>query len=225
MRDSVPRVAVVDYGVGNLFSVAQACMAAGLRPIVTSDPDVLRRSDGIILPGIGAFGDAMAALAGLNLVEPLRRVPAEGIPLVGICLGMQLLMDRSSEFGSHEGLGLVPGSVERLAPEAQGIKIPQVGWNGIHRPDRGSGDDAWAASPLHGLADGEPVYFVHSYIVIPARESVVLAESVYGGVRFCSALTADGIVGFQFHPERSGSAGLRIYRNLAAVFSAATSRK
>jgi len=126
MRDSMPRVAVVDYGVGNLFSVAQACMAAGLRPIVTSDPDVLRRSDGIILPGIGAFGDAMAALAGLNLVEPLRRVPAEGIPLIGICLGMQLLMDRSSEFGSHEGLGLVPGSVERLATEA-GIKVPQVG--------------------------------------------------------------------------------------------------
>jgi glutamine amidotransferase len=220
MPDAGRPVAIVDYGVGNLFSVRQACAAAGLQAVVTSDVNDLRRSSCIVLPGIGAFGDAMAALSGLNLIECLRRAPSEGIPLVGICLGMQLLMERSTEFGSFEGLALVPGGVERLTPARREMKVPQVGWNGIYRAGDGARCvDPWAASALRGTADGEPMYFVHSYVVKPASPDVVLARSTYAGEEFCSALTAGNVTGFQFHPERSGPAGLRVYQNLATMLT------
>ena len=220
MPDTARPVAIVDYGVGNLFSVRQACAAAGLQAIVTSDANDLRRSRCIVLPGVGAFGDAMAALSDLNLVECLRRASSEGIPLVGICLGMQLLMERSTEFGSFEGLALVPGSVERLRPARREVKVPQVGWNGIYRAGDGSRCvDPWAASALRGTTDGEPMYFVHSYVVKPTSPHVVLARSTYGGEEFCSALTAGNVTGLQFHPERSGPAGLRVYQNLAAMLA------
>jgi glutamine amidotransferase len=209
-------IAIVDYGVGNLFSVTQACAAAGLSSAVTGDADVIRRSQAVILPGIGAFGDAMAALSRLNLVDCLRRLPEDGISVVGICLGMQLLMDRSEELGSFEGLGLVPGSVKHLGPANGRVKVPQVGWNRIRHGGNGPASERWSRSLLRGVADGEPMYFVHSYVVVPASDDVALASSTYGGVDFCSALETESISGFQFHPERSGRAGLQIYRNLAA---------
>ena len=213
-------VGIVDYGLGNLFSIRQACAAAGLDAIVTSEADVLRRSSCIVLPGVGAFGNAMAALSNLNLIESLRRASSEGIPLVGICLGMQLLMERSTEFGSFEGLALVPGSVERLRPARPEVKVPQVGWNGIYRAGDGTRCvDPWAASALRGTTDAEPMYFVHSYVVKPTSPRVVLARSTYGGEEFCSALTVGNVTGFQFHPERSGPAGLRVYRNLATMLT------
>jgi glutamine amidotransferase len=211
-----PLVAIVDYGLGNLFSVCQACAAVGLRTIVSADADELLRSACIVLPGVGAFGDAMTALSRLGLVGVLRRAPEEGIQLVGICLGMQLLMEQSEEFGVFEGLGLIRGTVERLQPRQDEIgtgalKVPQVGWNGI------SGD-GWDTSLLRGVPDGEPMYFVHSYAACPSAEDDVLARSNYGGV-FCSAVARGRVTGFQFHPERSGPAGLDIYRNLAATLA------
>jgi len=220
MPDASRPIAIVDYGVGNLFSVRQACTAVGLQAIVTSDANDLRRSSCIVLPGIGAFGDAMAALEDLHLVDCLRHASSEGIPLVGICLGMQLLMERSTEFGSFEGLALVPGSVERLTPARREVKVPQVGWNSIYRAGAGPRcADPWAASALRGTTDGEPMYFVHSYVVKPTSPHVVLARSTYGGEEFCSALTAGNVTGFQFHPERSGPAGLRVYQNLATMLT------
>jgi imidazole glycerol-phosphate synthase subunit HisH len=209
-------IAIVDYGVGNLFSVTQACAAAGLSSAVTEDADVIRRSQAVVLPGIGAFGDAMAALSRLNLVDCLRRLPEERIPLVGICLGMQLLMERSEELGSFEGLGLVSGSVKRLRPANHRVKVPQVGWNRVRHDGNGAASERWSQSLLRGVADGEAMYFVHSYVVVPANGDVALARSTYGEVDFCSALETEWISGFQFHPERSGGAGLQIYRNLAA---------
>lgn len=214
---SSPIVAIVDYGLGNLFSVSQACAAAGLRAVVTAEADELRRSACIVLPGVGAFGDAMSALTRLGLVSVLQRAPDEGIQLVGICLGMQLLMERSSEFGVFEGLGLIPGTVERLQPRPAGmatgrIKVPQVGWNGIF----GRG---WDATLLKDVPDGEPMYFVHSYAAFPSVEQDVLARSTYGGVTFCAAIARSRVTGFQFHPERSGQAGLCVYRNLAALLT------
>jgi len=156
----------------------------------------------------------------LNLVECLRRASSEGVPLVGICLGMQLLMERSTEFGSFEGLALVPGSVERLRPARREVKVPQVGWNSIYRAGDGARCvDPWAASALRGTTDGEPMYFVHSYVVKPASPDAVLARSTYGGEEFCSALTVGNVTGFQFHPERSGPAGLRVYENLATMLT------
>lgn len=213
-----PLVAIVDYGVGNLFSVARACETAGMKAVTTSDPEMIRRAAGVVLPGIGAFGDAMAAIARLNLVDCLRALPAQGTRLVGVCLGMQLLMERSQEFGSHEGLGLVPGSVERLHSRDH-VKIPHVGWSAIGRPSGSASPDPWANSLLRGTRNEEPMYFVHSYVVTPRAADVVLAETTYGEQRFCSALTRGLLTGFQFHPERSGAAGLQVYRNLAAELS------
>ena len=205
-------IAIVDYGVGNLFSVARACEAGGLSPIVTSDASVIDGADGVVLPGIGAFANAMAAISRLKLIDCLRSLPARGTPLFGVCLGMQLLMEQSEEFGVHEGLGLIAGSVVPLHP-IEPVKVPHVGWSAV-RPPRDD-DRAWRGSVLDGLSNDEPMYFVHSYVVAPRDPDVAVAETRYGGQRFVSAVASSGVAGVQFHPERSGPAGLRIYRNLA----------
>jgi glutamine amidotransferase len=162
----------------------------------------------------------MAALSRLQLVDCLRRIGDEGVRLVGICLGMQLLMERSSELGSFEGLGLVAGSVERLAPTRPRVKVPQVGWNGVRANGSGTRPALWSRSLLAGVSEGEPMYFVHSYFVAPSDSTVALATTTYGDIEFCSALQTGLISGFQFHPERSGRAGLQVYRNLAAALGA-----
>jgi imidazole glycerol-phosphate synthase subunit HisH len=222
--DVPTRVALVDYGVGNLFSIARSCVLAGLDPLLTSDAKEVANARAIILPGIGAFGDAMAALHQLRLVDLLRTMAADGVPVVGVCLGMQLLMEQSHEFGSHEGLGLVKGTVEAMAPLVAPAKTPHVGWSGISRPRRaaGEGSDPWTGTLLEGVRDGCGMYFVHSFRVVPASPSAALAVSRYGGIEFCAAITVGAMTGFQFHPERSGPEGLQIYRNLAALVSAET---
>jgi glutamine amidotransferase len=141
--------------------------------------------------------------------------------MVGVCLGMQLLMEQSQEFGSHEGLGLIGGTVEPMAPLVAPAKTPHVGWSGIHRPhSQGSSTaDAWAGTLLEGTHDGSGMYFVHSYVVRPKDPSVTLAVARYSGLEFCAAVRAGAMIGFQFHPERSGPAGLQVYRNLAALLS------
>lgn len=210
------RVAIVDHGLGNLFSVAHACRAVGLSAAITADRGEIERADAVILPGVGAFGDAMATLRRLDLVSPLRDLVAAGRPLVGICLGVQLLMSESCEFGRHEGLGVVPGRVVRLANPREGgraLKVPQVGWNRIARPD-GSLPDHWAGTLLDGVRDGEFMYFVHSFVVVPEDASVVLSTTAYGDVEFCSSVSSGSIFACQFHPERSGRRGLDIYGNL-----------
>lgn len=216
-----PRVAIVDYGLGNLFSVRQACHHAGMDATITSSRSEVANADGVILPGIGAFGDAMQTLRSLQLVDTLRGVADGGRPLVGICLGMQLLMDVSYEFGRHEGLGIIPGSVERFPDQIQGtarLKVPQVGWNRVHKPVAvPAAEDGWARGPMAGVADGEFMYFVHSYVVRPAAPDVVLAISRYGAVEFCSGVARANVVAWQFHPERSGPRGLRLYGNVAAL--------
>jgi imidazole glycerol-phosphate synthase subunit HisH len=209
------RVAIVDYGLGNLFSVEQACQAVGLSASITPDRRAIEQADAVILPGVGAFGDAMATLRRLDLVGVLRDVAGSGRPFIGICLGVQLLMDESCEFGRHEGLALIPGEVVPLGHPREGdrrLKVPQVGWNRIH-PARGSAGD-WAATPLAGLADGEFMYFVHSYIVVPDDASVVVSTTRYGDVDFCSSLQSGNVFACQFHPERSGRRGLQVYANL-----------
>jgi cyclase len=202
-------VAIVDYGLGNLFSVRQACEQVGMRPVVTDDPQAVLAADGVILPGVGAFGDAMEALRQRGLDAALRRVVAQKKPLLGICLGMQLLLDQSCEFGHHAGLGLVPGRVESLGePEEAGrrLKIPHTGWNAVVAAAR-----PWSGTPLLDTAPGEPMYFVHSFRTVPASPEAVLGRTRYGGVTFCSALASGTVWGLQFHPERSGREGLKIY--------------
>ncbi len=214
------RVAIVDFSLGNLFSVKQACEYVGLRAHLTSDRKDIETADAVILPGVGAFGDAMAALRKLDLVDLLRDIAASDTPLVGICLGVQLLMTESSEFGRHRGLGIVSGPVVRFDnPREAGkiLKVPQIGWNRIYRGkgNRVAGSDPWDDTLFAGLADGECMYFVHSYIVQPEDPAVILTTTRYGNIEFCSGLRTGNVFACQFHPERSGSQGLRIYRNLA----------
>jgi glutamine amidotransferase len=213
-RSDPAHIAVVDFGLGNLHSVVQACEHAGARTVVTSDHRELAQADGIILPGVGAFGDAMAALKARDLAAPLRDL-AQAKPLLGICLGLQLLMDRSHEFGLHEGLGIVAGEVLRLetSRDADGRlnKVPHVGWNRVLPP--AGRPEAWRGTPMDGQPDGVFMYFVHSYYVRPESEDVVAGVTGYGDATFCSVLRQGSVFATQFHPERSGVSGLKVYYN------------
>lgn len=220
-----PAVAVVDYGMGNLFSVLRACQTVGLAAQLTNSPSAVGEASAIILPGVGAFGVAMDNLRHLGLVDVLKQAVAEGKPLLGICLGMQLLMAESSEFGHYEGLGIIQGDVVKVPEGMSGgcrLKVPQVGWNGIR--SAGAGCDisgrgtTWDGTILQGLADGAYVYFVHSYYCRPAAPAV-LSCTQYGSLQFCSAVRQNNVQGCQFHPERSGSQGLQIYQNFASIVS------
>ena len=212
-------VAIVDYGLGNLFSVKQACVYAGLEVGITSQSEEILGARAVILPGVGAFGDAMDVLHRLDLVTVLREVAASGSPLVGICLGAQLLLDESEEFGSHRGLGVVPGRVASLGNPREGskrLKVPQVGWNRIHKLSGPISEDPWQGTLLQDLPDGEFMYFVHSFVLCPEDKGVVLSVSHYGDVDFCSGMAWGNVTAFQFHPERSRVAGLHIYQHLAS---------
>lgn len=213
------KAAVVDYGLGNLFSIARACRQAGMDVVVTAQKQEIIDADVVILPGVGAFGDAMGTLRRLDLVGVLRDVASSNKLLIGICLGIQLLMSESYEFGVHKGLGIVEGPVLRLENprEDHGIlKVPQVQWNRIFRQTTRT-PDLWEGTPLAGLDDGEFMYFVHSFIVQPSDPSVIASLSRYGHIEFCSSLRWRNVFACQFHPERSGIAGLRIYQNLAQL--------
>jgi glutamine amidotransferase len=208
-----PRAAIVDFRLGNLFSVERASAIAGLAPVITSERDTITTADVVILPGVGAFGDAMDTLRALDLVGPLRDVAASGRLLIGICLGFQLLMRESEEFGAHAGLGLIDGVVRRLAPTTPRAKVPQIGWNRIAEARPG----AWTETPLEAQTDGAYMYFVHSYCVVPADDRLASTTTTYEGETYCSAIRRGAIHAFQFHPERSGPAGLEIYRAIARL--------
>lgn len=213
-------VAIVDYGMGNLYSVRRACEEAGMDGRITSSALDVASADAVILPGVGAFPDAMATLRRLDLVSVLHDVVSSRRPLIGICLGMQLLMSESEEFGTSRGLDIVPGTVEWI-PAARGegkrLKVPQVGWNTIWRPRAAGHGDAWSGTPLHGFDDDTFMYFVHSLVVRPEDSAVTLATTRYGTLEFCSALRKDKIFACQFHPERSGEIGMQMYRNMRSL--------
>ena len=207
-----PKVGIIDYGLGNLFSIERAVRYIGAEPVITDKSETLTSCDCLILPGVGAFADAMEGLRKKNLIVFIKEAARSGMPLMGICLGMQLLMSSSEEFGLHQGLDLIKGRVVRMHDtEVDGypLKIPHIGWNGLHSPH---GGNQWQDSVLEGLEQGVNMYFVHSYIVI-ADVPCITANTQYGKDDFCSCLESANIVGCQFHPERSGEAGLSIYRN------------
>ncbi len=209
-----PRVAIVDHGLGNLYNVQRACARVGLNATVTAEKKELIASDAVILPGVGAFGDAMATLRRLDLVAVLRDVAASPKPLVGLCLGVQLLMSESYEFGSHQGLGIIEGTVTRLDSPREGerqLKVPQIGWNAIERAA------PWENTLLAGVQNGAYMYFLHSFVVRPQDARVVLSTTHYGQIEFCSSVQYSNVFACQFHPERSGWLGLRIFENLRAA--------
>lgn len=201
-------IAIVDYGVGNLFSLESSFAAINEPVTVSADPDVLRKADKILLPGVGAFADAAEKLRTSGLDQLLKDFAASGKPLLGICLGMQLLFDRSYEYGCHAGLGLIPGDVVPMAGKIpQSLKIPHIGWNGLHFQKD---------CPLFSqLKEGECVYFVHSYYADNCREYVV-ATAEYGK-ELTAAVAKDNVFGCQFHPEKSGAAGLAILKAFAQL--------
>ncbi|MBI4200491.1 MAG: imidazole glycerol phosphate synthase subunit HisH [Chloroflexi bacterium] len=200
MRAVEPEIVVVDYGAGNLRSVAKALERLGASPRVTSDPRALLRARGVVLPGVGSSGTAMAALEERRLVEPLRELMARGTPFFGVCLGMQLLFQTSEE-DPRPCLGILPGRVRRLPG---GLKVPHMGWNQVAllRPH----------PVFQDVPSGSEFYFVHSYYGEPADASLALGTTDYG-VTFCSAVARGNLVATQFHPEKSGPTGLRLYEN------------
>ncbi len=197
-------IAIIDYGVGNLLSVAKALEHIGSEALITSRIEELLEADGVILPGVGAFGDAMVSLRRLELLAPLKAYAKTGKPLLGICLGMQLLFSVSEEHGDHVGLGLIPGHVIRMRGD---YKIPQVGWNQLQFERQ---------HPLvAGVEAGEFTYFVHSYLVTPIDPSVIVATTDYHQA-IPAIVVKDNIVGMQFHPEKSSTTGLKLLSNFVS---------
>ena len=202
-------VAVVDYGVGNLFSLCSSLAAIGAETVVTDDPAVLAAADRIILPGVGAFGDAADKLRERGLFDALRDLAATGKPLMGICLGMQLLFEKGFEYGEHEGLGLIKGEVRPISEVIPaGLKIPHIGWNALHFTGE--------KSPIFRyLDDGDFVYFVHSFYG-KNDDGSVIATSDYGAP-LTAAVGRGNVFGCQFHPEKSGEVGLKILKAFCEV--------
>jgi len=199
-------IAIVDYGVGNLYSLTCSLRHIGAEARVTRDAAELRSAEKIILPGVGAFGDAADKLRALKLDILLKEQAALGKPLMGICLGMQLLFERGLEYGIHEGLGLIPGQVVPLAPDAPGLKVPHMGWNSLDilKPD----------DPLmNGVKQGDYVYYVHSYYAA-CCDGALVATSAYGA-KVAGVVRNGNVCGTQFHPEKSGEVGLKILGSFA----------
>jgi imidazole glycerol-phosphate synthase subunit HisH len=197
-------VAIIDYGVGNLRSVEKAFAATGCEAIISSDEGVLRDAERLVLPGVGAFGACMKALKERGFDRLVRERASAGTPLLGVCVGMQLLFDESEEFGSTRGLGLLRGSVRRFGGE---LVVPHVGWNRIHQKH--------SQKLFEGVEEGSFCYFVHSFYCEPADERVVVGETEYG-VRYASVVAERNVCGVQFHPEKSQEIGLRMLKNFAA---------
>ena len=203
-------IAIIDYGVGNLRSVEKAFLAVGHDAFVTRHPEEVVGAEHVVLPGVGAFGAAMESLHATGMDEAVRAAVSAGTPFLGICLGMQLLFSESFELGHYQGLGLIPGKVvqffrpEDRTPETEALKVPHMGWNEltVRRP----------APPLADFPEGGMAYHVHSFYCVPEDRDVVAATARHG-IEFCTAVWKDNVFASQFHPEKSGSLGLRILKN------------
>jgi imidazole glycerol-phosphate synthase subunit HisH len=205
-------VTIVDYGSGNLRSVQKACERLGVPARITEDPEVVAAAERLVLPGVGAFGDAMDGLRSRGLVEPILEHIRADRPFLGICMGLQLLFESGLEGGRHTGLGILAGEVTRFAVAAD-LKVPHMGWNRVHW--RSPAGERAAAAVAAGL-EGEHFYFVHSYVARPADDSVVAATADYGGP-FCAAVSRGRLFAVQFHPEKSQAAGMLLLRTVLAA--------
>lgn len=208
MPSSKPSIAIVDYQMGNLRSVQKALEHVGASAEITSEPESILAADKVILPGVGAFGDAINELHARNLVEPLRQCVAMDKPFLGICLGLQLLFDKSYENGEHTGLGILKGKVIKFALPPE-FKVPHMGWNRVHaeQPD---------VPLMKGLSPEPFMYFVHSYYVVPDDPSIIWLTTDYGE-RFCAAIRRGNLFATQFHPEKSQKEGLQLLKNFAEL--------
>jgi glutamine amidotransferase len=208
---------VIDYGIGNLLSVRRGLERCGARVLVTDDPSAILAAPRVVLPGVGAFADGMAGLDRRGLSDIVRDVASQGTPLLGICLGMQMLLDESVEFGVTRGLGLIHGRVIQVpAVRTDGFpqKIPHIGWNALRQPASRS---TWEGTLLEGVPPGSAMYFVHSFMANPTDPRDRLADCDYGGIAVSAMVASGNIIGCQFHPEKSGRVGLEIMRAFLAL--------
>lgn len=214
---TAPEVAIIDYGMGNLLSVRRGLEHCGARVTVTAEPSAILSASRVVLPGVGAFADGMNELRGTGLDAVVREVAARGIPLLGICLGMQMLLDESEEFGITAGLGLIPGRVVPVpstTSEGRAQKIPHIGWNALLLPP---GCASWKGTLLDEVKPGEAVYFVHSFMANPTDLTHRVADCLYGGRSISATIRRDNVHGCQFHPEKSGEVGLKVLRRFLSL--------
>ena len=212
-----PQVTIIDYGMGNLLSVVRAFEHCGADVRIADTPDGIRQADYLVLPGVGAFADGMKGLHEQGLIEPIKSFARMGGPFLGICLGMQMMLDISEEFGRHEGLGLIPGKVTAIPPvgaDGSPHRIPHIGWNNIVPAN---GITGWRDSILSGIREKASVYFVHSYAAVPSESHYRLADSVYNGLTISAAIRSGSLYGCQFHPEKSGAVGLAIISQFLGI--------
>lgn len=206
------KIIIIDYQLGNLFSVKQAFEYLGYDAVISSDPEMLLNARFAVLPGVGAFKDAMDNMDELGLSTAIRSYASNGGALLGVCLGLQLLLTSSEEFGDSNGLNIIPGKVKKFPKiyfEGKTLKVPQIQWNQIHEPNK----DCWSTTPLKGCKDGDYMYFVHSFYAEPENRQDVVALTKYGDLEYCSSVSRGSVFATQFHPEKSGIYGLGIYKS------------
>jgi len=202
-------IVIIDYALGNMFSVQQAFAHFGIDAKLSDKKEDIEKADALVLPGVGAFGEAMNNLNAKEIVKPILASIEKGKPFLGICLGLQLLFETSEEFGSTKGLGIIPGTIKKFGFADKNVKVPQMAWNNIYEPVPGR----WNQTPLQNIKNGEFMYFVHSYYASPFSAEHVLCETEYEGLRYCSAVIKNNVMATQFHPEKSAEEGLKIYKN------------
>lgn len=214
MREKRKKVVIIDYQLGNLYSVKQACDTVGMNVVVSSNKEDILEADALVLPGVGAFIEAMNNLEKLDLIDAIKSKVNSGSPLFGICLGLQLLFTRSEEFGSGNGLDLIPGIIKKFPDHIKDrkIKVPHITWNQVYKLN-----NSWKETALKELKDFEFMYFIHSYYVKPHNNSSILTNTNYDGFEFCSSIIKDNIFATQFHPEKSADKGISIYKYWALI--------
>lgn len=207
------KIVIIDYGLGNLYSITKALEFLGFNnAIISNNKDIILSADGIILPGVGAFSAGMQGLVEKGLVEVLKEFVSTDKPVLGICLGAQIMMSKGYEFGEHAGLNFVEGVVETFPKSVSLVeKIPHVGWNGVY------GNNNWTDSVFNDVEKNSNFYFTHSYIMKPADPKYVFAMTKYGNYEFCSVIKKGNVYGTQFHPEKSGEVGLKVIKNFISV--------
>ena len=208
-------VIIIDYQLGNLYSVKQACDTVGINAKISCEKDDILNADALILPGVGAFIEAMNNLKKLNLDLAIIQKVKSGVPIFGICLGLQLLFTESEEFGAGKGLDLISGVIKRFPELYQNrkIRVPQIAWNTIYNHDQD-----WGKTALKEIRNNEFMYFIHSYYVEPQDKKNILTQTNYDGVEFCSSVNYQNIFATQFHPEKSSDKGISIYKNWALIY-------
>ncbi len=206
----IKKVAIIDYGVGNLFSLKKALDGFGHDIFITEEADKISSADAVILPGVGSFQAGIEGLKIRNLIKTVKNFASTGKPMLGICLGAQLMLSKGHEFGMFDGLDIIPGKVLKFPKLAE--KIPHIGWNEIYYPKK-----IWAKTILDSVKENSDVYFVHSYVLRPDKKNNILSFTKYGDYEFCSAIRRDNIYGCQFHPEKSGNVDLKIIKNFIKI--------